>query len=518
MAQAQLSMAHVSKAFVRGKPVLDDVTLEVAVGEIRGLAGANGSGKSTLVKILAGYHAPDPGCSVSVAGKEVEVPIKPADVRRAGVCFVHQDLAFIGGMSVIDNMCLGRGYDVGPAGNIHWRSERRHLSEMLQLHRVDVDLQADAMSISVALRQKLAILRAIDSRRSKGLNVLVLDEATATMGADEASEFGDWLKEMARREHIAVLFVGHRPGELRQVTDNISVLRNGVLVATLPSAEVSNSEVVEAIVGQSLGSYYPVRRPRPREVQPLLEVRGLQGKVVRDVDLVLRRGEIVGLTGLQGSGFEEVPYLLFDPERRAGGQMVFSGEEGAVGGSIAGSVSKGMMLVPNDRARNSLATSLSVCENIVQPRLRVLRRLGLLRRRDERRAARIVVDSLGVVPADVEYRVGSLSGGNQQKVALGKWLSLHPKVLLLHEPTEGVDVGAKKDLFALLTDEAANGMAVVVASLEYEDLAHVCDRVLVFGRGRIIAEHDLRESRIDDVMRSAYEGDLSGQSEGVRWR
>lgn len=516
---SQLEVSGLSKSFVHGRPVLRNVNLAVERGTVHALAGANGSGKSTLVKILAGYHTPDEG-EIRVKGMAVSLPVDPQKIRRAGVRFVHQDNGFVAGMSVLDNMCLGRGYSYGVGWKIRWRSEAETISEALEHHNVPVDLRADAGSLAVSTKAKLAIIRALHTRPGEERNVIVLDEPTAAMGHDEAVALGDWLRELARKEGLGVLFIGHRPQELREISDAISVLRNGEIAGCFTPDTVSNEEIVNSIVGAEIGSFYPSRQ-QEQAGRPLLELRGASGDSLAGVNLSLHAGEILGVTGLQGSGFEDLPYLIFDRRPGARGSLVVDGEAVALGRSTpAEQLRRGVALVPGDRLRQAAVADLTVRDNVSQPRLRFFRRAGFIRRRLESRDAAKVSAELGVTPPNSEMKLTWLSGGNQQKVVLGKWLATAPRVLLMHEPTEGVDVGAKREIFAILSERARQGVGVLVASIEYEDLANICDRILVFGNGEV--RNELKADNLSgaEVMRAAYAASLTGagpESAKVRW-
>jgi ribose transport system ATP-binding protein len=513
----KLEIRNASKSFMTGRPVLSGVNLSVMPGEIHALAGANGSGKSTIVKILAGYHSADEGSEIFVSGNRLSLPINPHEIRQAGVRFVHQDNGFIAGMSVLDNMCLGRGYSLGPVWKIRWKEERRSIREELNRHNVFVDLDADAKTLSVAVKAKLAIIRALYCRSGEALTTVILDEPTAAMGREEATGLGTWLRELAGREGLGVLFIGHRPQELREIADRVSVLRNGQIVATFNSSEVSNEEIVEALVGSRIGSFYPARKNALRDPNAVLEVEDLSGPRVSNMSFSLYPGEIVGVTGLQGAGFEELPYLLFDSQRGATGKLVRRGVEVDLSRTpISDHISRGMVLVPGDRANNSIVTDLSIRENITQPKLRQFIKGGLLRSREESNDAQRVAQAFGVTPVSLETRLGALSGGNQQKVVVGKWMALSPEVVLLHEPTEGVDVLSKREVFRLLAERAASGAAILISSIEYEDLAHICDRILVCGHGRIRMELKGEAVTGDDVVRAAFQASLEDDSEEER--
>jgi len=514
-----LVMSGIGKAFTGGRPVLTDVTLEIQAGEVVALAGANGSGKSTLVKILAGYHQADAG-QIIVNGAELSTPVRPHEVRMAGVRFVHQEKGFVPGMSVLDNLCLGRGY-AGTARRIHWQAERTEIGAELEQHNVHVALDADAADLTPSERAKLAIIRALHTRSGEHRRIIVLDEATAAMGEEESRALGSWMRTLAATEKLGVLFIGHRPEELREVADHICVLRSGRIARTFNVGDVSDDGIVEALVGAPLESFYPPMVAPAGSAQAKLEVRHLTGGLLTDIDFSVAAGEILGITGIEGSGFEQLPYLLFDPSRGGNGTMSVDGAQAPIGRtSISAQLSRGVAFVPADRARRGFVDRMTVRENVVQPRLRHFKRAGFFSAQRERTATQSVIDLFAVVPAATEAKLSTMSGGNQQKVLLGKWLATDPGVLLLHEPTEGIDVMTKREIFRILTDQKARGQAIVIASIEYEDLAHVCDRVLVLGRGRIYTELAGGTTSGSDIMRASYAASIdaaTAEHEGAVW-
>lgn len=504
-----LDIEGVFKSFVRDRPVLSDVDLRIERGEIHALAGANGSGKSTLAKVLSGFHHADSGV-VTIGEEPLPPQFSPRDARRAGLRFVHQDKGFIAGMNVLDNMCLGRGYSTKFAGRIDWRRERRDVAGELDTHHVDVALSMDAGNLTAADKAKLAIIRALHTRPGESRSVIVLDEATAAMGEDEAAALAEWLKELVAVERLGVLFIGHRPEELREVADRVSVVRNGRIVETFEADAVSDEEIVEAIVGAPIGAFYPPKRESETRRSGGLVVEDLSGETVSGMSFDLRPGEIVGLTGIEGSGFEEVPYLLFDPERKATGRITIGEEAEDLGrASTRKRVAQGIVLVPAERVRFGLVNALTVRENISQPRLGALRRGPFQSAGFERAAAHSIIEDFGVTPPLPDGKPSMMSGGNQQKVLLGKWVAMQPKVLLLHEPTEGIDVLTKRDVFKILSDQKQRGAAILISSVEYEDLANVCDRILICGGGRVHTELG-GEIEGGEVMRASYAASIAG--------
>jgi ribose transport system ATP-binding protein len=463
---------------------LDDVSLEIEAGEVHGLVGQNGSGKSTLIKILSGYHAPDGG-SVAVHGERVRPPIPPRELRQLGIEFVHQDLGLVGTMSVLENLRVGR-YATGRLGRIRWRAERATALRLLRRFELDADPDTPVERLSQTERAIVAIARAVhDVEEHRGSGLLVLDEPTAALPASEVGRLFDAVRTIAR-DGSAVLIVTHNLEEVFEITDRVSVLRDGRVVAVRPTAELDERRLIELIVGRDLGDAYPVVASSARS--KAMEVRDLRGAGVHGVSFVVRRGEILGLTGLAGAGHDDVPYLVCGARRAEAGTIAV-GDARLDDPSPERARRAGVALLPADRQRQSAILRATVRENVTLPGLAAFRRrpLGLDHGR-ERTAVQQVLANFDVRPRDPEQRMLTLSGGNQQKALLGRCLRMDPRVLLLHEPTQGVDVGARRGIFEILSGAAAAGTAIVYASTEYEDLAHVCDRVLVFRRGRAIAE------------------------------
>lgn len=482
-----VELRDVCKSYVAGTPVLRDVDLVVPHGTITALVGANGSGKSTMVRILSGFHHADAGSQILIAGHDVGAQVTPEIVRTAGLRFVHQDSGLVPGISVIDNMLVGR-YRTGFAGRVRWKEERRDVRALLDRWGIRADLDEDAGDLPLPTIAKLAVLRALRTEQDEVLNAVILDEPTATLGYQDAAELLSWLRDLATRQNVGVLFISHRLDEVFEVADRIAVLRGGRIVANRPAHGFDHDGLVEEIIGGKLERFYPGHGDRPAD-EVGLAVRELRGARVHGISFEMRAGEVVGVTGLPGSGFEDVPYLLTDPELRPRGAALLTGSPLQLGTeSIRARARRGLVLVPGDRKRKALVSDLTVRENLTLPRLRSFVRRGLLSRKRERRDAESLILRFGIKASSSETSAGQLSGGNQQKIVLAKWLATAPAVLLVHEPTHGVDVGAKSEIFALIAGTVARGTAVLVASVEYEDLAHLCDRVLVLAQGRICAE------------------------------
>ena len=457
------------------------------------LLGQNGSGKSTLIKVLAGYHAADEGV-VELRGERLELPLPTAELRRRGLAFVHQELGLVDTMSVLENLRVGR-FRTGPGRRIRWRSERRRARALLRSFDLEVDPRTPVGRLSRTARAIVAIIRALDDMRALGTDgeldeeprangLLVLDEPTASLPEDEVRLLFDAMRRVADTGS-SVLFVTHRLEEVLGACDVVSVLRDGRHVATERIDRVDERRLIGLILGRDLEALYPETDHRAGE--PVLRADGLTGDVAHDVSLTLRRGEILGLTGLVGAGHDELPYLVYGARRPAAGAV-------EVGGRRIEETSPqrardcGVALLPADRQRQAGIPRATVKENVTLPVLRRYRRFGRLDHGRERRDVRDVLRRFHVRPPDPGRRLDTLSGGNQQKALLARWIEIGPQVLLLHEPTQGVDVGSRREIFELLEAAVERGTAVLYASAEHEDLARLCDRVLVFRRGRIAHE------------------------------
>jgi len=484
-AGAALRATGISKTFGAVR-VLHGAELTLEPGEIRALVGRNGSGKSTLIKVLAGFHAPDPGGALWVGGAPVALPISAGGARRGGLSFVHQDLALVEESSVIDNVLVGR-FATGAGGRIPWRQERRRVHDALAAFGLDVDPRVPVSELGQVDRAIVAIVRSLLELPPAG-GVLVLDEPTAFLPDEDVERLFAAVRAAATAG-TAVIYVSHRLEEVLALADSVTVLRDGHVVATRPIAGLAKDRLVELILGEELEAFYP-DLAAAGSVRALA-AEGLAGDVVRGLDLELHEGEIVGVTGLNGSGYDEVPYLLFGAgTARAGSVSIGAGAAPIAATALdpAAAIAAGAVLLPGDRQKASGVQDMRVRENVSLPALRRFFHGGRLRRGQERRAVDDVLRRLTVTPPDGSRLLSELSGGNQQKALLGKWLQLEPRVLLLHEPAQGVDVLAKRDLFAQVEQAAERGAAVLIASAEHEDLAHLCHRVLVLQDGRLVGQ------------------------------
>jgi ribose transport system ATP-binding protein len=487
----------ISKRF-GGTLALDGVGISLLAGEIHALLGENGSGKSTLIKVLAGYHAPEPGGKLEVAGRPVELPLRTGEARPLGLRFVHQDLGLIPSLSVLENLRLEEiAAARGP--RIRWRTERARAAATLARFDAKLDPRVTVGELRPAERAVLAIVRAVDAMPPGG--VLVLDEPTAFLPAPERESLFALVRRIAR-QGSTVLLVSHDLDEARQLADRVTVLRDGRNVGTVAAASVKTARLVEMVVGQALGlDSAPAVAGRDGQVR----LRGLSGDVVRDLSLELHDGELLGVTGLPGSGYEELPYLLSGARRPSVGRLFADKELDLATLTPGRALEAGIALLPADRERDGAVGSLSLEANVSLPVLDRFGRAARLHRRRLRREVAEMLDRHDVRPADPDAAFETLSGGNQQKALLAKWLQTGPRLLLLDEPTRGVDVAARRRIVAALRELAGRGVSVICASADHEQLADLCERVLIFSGGRAteeLAGDDVTRERIAERCHS----------------
>jgi ribose transport system ATP-binding protein len=479
-----LSARGLSKTFA-GRRVLRDVELEVSAGEIHGLVGQNGSGKSTLVKILSGFHGPDPGGELRLYGEPVALPLAPEDADRRAMRFVHQDLGLFDEGTVLENLNVGR-YDTGRLWRISWGSERRRARRALEDFGLELDLDAPVAALSEIERTMLVIARTL-ADVGQGPGILVLDEPTASLGRESTGLLFERLRVLAKRG-FSIVFVSHRLDEVRSLTDRITVLRDGEVASRTSTVGMSEEDLISAILGVPFEAFFP--EPHRTDHQEVgLRVQELAGGGVHGLTLSAGRGEVLGLTGLAGMGHEQVPYLLFGGEPATAGRIAVGGHELTASAiTPRKAMAHGIALLPARRMGDGGAADATARENLTLATLPSYTSGPTLVHRRERRSALDLMRRFDVRPLEPERRFATFSGGNQQKLLLAKWFSAEPALMLLHEPTQGVDVGAKRQIFELIEKAAAGGTTILISSGEHDLLANLCDRVLVFRDGAVTAE------------------------------
>lgn len=490
-----------------GITVLKDVDLDIRAGEVHGLLGANGSGKSTLIKILAGFYQADSG-SAHINGHELVAPFGARGLRDHGIGFVHQDLGLVKGATVLEHLALESAITGAAARRLDWQTLRIQATELLERFELDVPLDDRIDVLSPVQRAMIAIVRAVaaqedadksDPQKSLIGRILVLDEPTVFLPRHEVAILHDLIGRLRSRGD-AVLLVSHDLDEVLATSDRVTVLRNGAKVGTRMTRELERGDLVEMILGVPEEK---VMRPVSAEQigqAPVLQASGLRGQRIDGVDLACHAGEVVGVTGLAGSGYEELPDLLYGLRPLAAGEVHIHGKPVAVL-SPAGLLKQAVILIPADRKNQAAAQDLSVLENLSLPFVQDVARGWRVRWRALREVAQRTCTELNVIPPDPSAAFGELSGGNQQKALIGKWLNMSPQVMLLNEPTQGVDLGARREIFKLIRASVEDGMTVLCATSDYEQLVELADRVIVLRSGRVSSE--LRGSEITEEALSS---------------
>jgi rhamnose transport system ATP-binding protein len=484
----RLELRQASKSFGRVRALVDG-TLVLKAGEVHALLGENGAGKSTLVKILAGVHRPDGGeLLIDGAARQFATP---AQARDAGIAVIYQEPTLFFDLSIAENIFMGR-QPVDRLGRIDHEAMRREVSALLATLGVELSPARLVRGLSIADQQVIEIAKAL----SLNANVLVMDEPTAALSLPEVERLFTIARKL-RERGVAILFITHRLEEVFALTQHVTIMRDGAKVFDAPTATLTTQDIVARMVGRDLATFYPKADVRPGEV--MLRVRGLTRRgVFKDIAFDVRAGEIVALAGLVGAGRSEVARAIFGIDPCDAGEVQVAGKALKMG-MPARAVKAGLALVPEDRRQQGLALELSIARNAALTVLGRLVRFGLVSSGREMALAGQWGARLRLKASDLNAPVATLSGGNQQKVVLGKWLATGPKVLIIDEPTRGIDVGAKAEVYGALAELVREGMAVLMISSELPEVLGMADRVLVMHEGRItadIARADASEERI----------------------
>jgi len=476
-----------------GARALDGLDLTVAAGEVHALLGQNGCGKSTLVKALTGVHSPDAG-TATVFGRELTFPVTAPHTH--GIAVIHQDIGLVDSMTVLENLGVNAGYGTRLLGSVSTRREKAVYGDLMGRLGITLPFDEVVSRLSPAERSLLAVVRAV--RLLEGASggdvsgqLFILDEPTAALSGGEAERLLALMRRMADLG-AGVVFISHRLAEVMSVCDGTTVVRAGRAVASAPVASTTRADIVAAMLGRRMEDFFPDPPPEPvragvASARTRLVVDGLSGEVVDDVTFTVHAGEVVGVTGLAGMGQEELPRLISGASTPSAGWTSIDGERQPPGSPRA-TIAAGLAMVPGNRLRDGCWVAGSAAENLTLPVLDRFSRPWGIDSRAELTHATARMRQVGTFPADPELPMAAFSGGNQQKVVFAKWLQNAPGVLLLDEPTQGVDPGAAHDLLTDVMRTAAAGTAVVVFSGDHEQLAATCHRVLVLQHGRLVAE------------------------------
>jgi ribose transport system ATP-binding protein len=494
-----VEMRSISKGF-NGVNVLNDVDFEVRAGEVHALAGGNGAGKSTLMKILQGVYHADAG-SILVGGKPVEIN-SIQDAKAAGIGMVFQEFSLVPTLTVAQNIFLG-AEPQGRSGLIDDREAARRAREVFKEMEVEVDPRAHVSKLGTAYWQLTEIAKAL----AQNARVLIMDEPTASLARHETEALFDLVDRLKNRG-ISIIYISHRMDEVYRIADRITILRDGRRLLTEPLGNVTPEQIVEGIVGKKIEGQlsYQQRDHDSETASPVLEARGLtSGKRVRNVSFTLHAGEILGLAGLMGSGRTELARVLFGIDPLESGEILIRGAKTVIS-SPQSAIAKGLALIPEDRRAQGLVLDHSVRDNLLLPLLDNIKRGPLLDAGAGKTLSSSLIKKFAVKVAHPNKPVRLLSGGNQQKVVLAKWLGTDPDVLILDEPTAGVDIGTKSEILDMIRELANAGKAVIVISSEYPELLAVSDRVLVLRDGSVTRELKRSEIADEESLQLAVQG------------
>ncbi len=493
MNNALLELRSISKAF-QGVVALREVSFDLRPGELHALLGENGAGKSTLIKIITGAHAPDSG-EIWVDGQWVK-GLDPRKAHRLGVAAIYQQPALFPDLSVAENFALALE-PPSPFRRVRWALRREQASQLLRRVGARIDPDTFVSELSMPEQQLVEIAKALGA----GARVLIMDEPTASLTREEVGTLLGLIRVL-KAEGVGIIYISHRLPEIFEVADRITVLRDGASVGTFAAGDLDESELIRRMVGRALTSEYPPALSEPGEIR--LEARGLGCARwgVPEVSFQVRSGEIVGLSGLVGAGRTELARVLFGITPADSGQILVEGREVRIQ-SPRDAVDAGICYLPEDRRRHGVVLEMSLASNISLAVHRKLFPRGWIRDGAERELACKLIGDLAVKCSNGEALAGDLSGGNQQKVAMARWLAAGPRVLLLDEPTQGVDVGAKGEIHRLIRSLTNQGMAVLMISSDLPELLGLSDRILVMRGGCLVSEFGRGEATSDGVMAAA---------------
>jgi rhamnose transport system ATP-binding protein len=489
-----IQVQHVSKAF-GGVHALQDVQFELLAGEVHALLGENGAGKSTLIKIMTGVHQPDTG-TILLDGQ----PVRFASTREAqahGVAAIYQEPSLFPDLDIAENILVGR--QPTRRGSIDWKRMYQEAGELLRRLGLSLDPRTKARELSVAQQQLVEIARAL----SINAKVLIMDEPTSSLTQREVEELFAIVRQL-RASGAAIVFISHRLEELFALADRVTTLRDGAYVGTRAMADVTGEDLIRMMVGRTLDELFPKQAVDAGDVVLAVERLGVEGSF-SDISFELRRGEILGLAGLIGAGRTNVARALFGVEPATAGTIKLDGRTVSIRSPDA-AMALGIGYVPEDRKEHGLVLKMSIADNITLPMLSSFARSGWLDQKRALQAATVSAKQLEVKMADVQQQAGQLSGGNQQKVVLAKWLGTQPRVLILDEPTRGIDVGTKAAVHGLMSDLAAQGMAILMISSELPEILGMSDRILVMREGRLTGQFSRAEATQEKIMAAATTG------------
>ena len=485
--EVKLELRNISKAFV-GVQALDNVSFSLKKGTTHVLCGENGAGKSTLMKIINGVYKQDAGV-ILIDGKEVNIK-NPMDARSHGIAMIHQELSYVPDLTLEENIILG-DWPTAKGGMINWKQIRKRTEELLQRENLQYDPTQKLRTMSTSDIQMIEILKAV----SNDAQIVIMDEPTSAITDNEVERLFKKIKEL-NAKGVSVVYISHKLDEVFRIADEISILRDGKLVESRSAGEFDEKSIVEAMVGRKIENQYPKEAVPVGDV--LLKVEGLASKMLfKDINFEVRAGEIVGFAGLMGAGRTEVMRAVYGLDRFDEGKVTFQGKEIH---NIRQAIQNGVIMLSEDRAREGIIPILSVENNTALASLDRFFRRGKWYKREERSICEEMCGRMRVKTPSMETPIMSLSGGNQQKVLLARWMVRNPAVFILDEPTRGIDVGAKNEIYQLMVQLAKEGKGIIMISSELPELVGMCDRVYVMHEGRITGMLDREECISQDAI------------------
>ena len=482
-----LTLKNITKEFP-GVKALDDVTINIERGTIHGLVGENGAGKSTLIKVLAGIYQPNKG-EIILDGKPCRFN-SPIEARRAGISVVHQEIKLAEPLSVAENMFLGNVQLKN--GLVDWKGMRRRAREIVEDLGMDIDINAQVSSLTVAKKQIVEIMHAINNNS----RILIMDEPSAVLTDRELEVMFRIVKQL-RDEGITIIYISHRLDEIFGLCSNVSVLRDGCHIDTIPVASVDRQGLINMMVGREMGQEYP------KEVGnvggTILEVKNLSRGILQDISFEVKSGEVFGISGLVGAGRTELARAILGIDKPESGEVYVRGKKVHYR-TFADAIRDGLGLIPEDRKLQGLVQIMSVKRNTTLVNMKRVLRAGVISSSLEEKLSKEYADKLHVVTPSMETEVQYLSGGNQQKVVNAKWLFQNSEILFLDEPTRGIDVGAKAEIYRLFTRMAKEGKTIIMISSEMPELLGLCDRIMVMHEGHKMGELNAAEATQEKIM------------------
>ncbi len=489
-----LEMKNISKSFP-GVVALDNVSLSIRKGEIHALCGENGAGKSTLMKILYGIYHADSG-EIWIKGSRRIIP-SPLKAQENGLSIIFQEFNLVDTLSVAENIFLGR-LKTGRNGKVDWKRIQKDAGDLLRHIGCDIDPRTPVGGLSVSQKQMVEIAKAL----SYNAEIIVMDEPSATLTESEMENLYEIIRELKDKK-ITIIYISHKMDEIFKITDRVTVLRDGVAICTLDTCKTSREEIVSNMVGRSLEQEFPHRESCCGDIR--MEVRNISHKgVLKDISFSLRKGEVLGIAGLVGAGRTELVRAIFGADRVGSGKVFIHGKEVRIKSPID-AIKNRIALVTEDRKQQGLILSFAIKRNISVTNLKDIIKFGLVMSKKENKVAREYIERLSIKTPSIHQRCINLSGGNQQKVVLAKWLYSDADILILDEPTRGIDVGAKHEIYLIINELVKMGKSILMISSEMPEVLALSDRILVMHKGRITGEFEntLRQITPEQVMNSA---------------